>query len=88
MGIVLLAHDTMLHRQVALKILDSPAESESARARLLREARSAAALNHPNIARSSKSAKPMVVHSSRWSTSKDGPWTIGSQSPPFRWRKP
>jgi Tol biopolymer transport system component/predicted Ser/Thr protein kinase len=49
MGFVFLAHDTTLHRRVALKVLDSPADDESARTRLLREARSAAALNHPNI---------------------------------------
>jgi eukaryotic-like serine/threonine-protein kinase len=47
MGVVFLAHDTTLHRQVALKVLGSP--SATARAQLLREARNAAALNHPNI---------------------------------------
>ena len=49
MGAVFLAHDTTLHRQVALKVLESPADGGTARARLLREARNAAALNHPNI---------------------------------------
>ena len=49
MGRVFLAQDTTLHRHVALKVPDSPAEGESARAHLLREARNAAALNHPNI---------------------------------------
>ena len=44
-----LAYDTTLHRQVALKVVGSPAGGETARARLLREARNAAALNHPNI---------------------------------------
>ena len=48
-GAVFLAHDTTLHRQVALKVLDAPADGERARARVLREARNAAALNHPNI---------------------------------------
>ena len=48
MGVVFLAHDTTLHRQVALKVLTS-ANDGIARDRLLREARNAAALNHPNI---------------------------------------
>jgi serine/threonine protein kinase len=49
MGAVFLAHDTTLRRQVALKVLGAPADEGTARARLLREARNAAALNHPNI---------------------------------------
>src|SRR5262245_49471803 len=49
MGSVFLAYDMTLHRQVALKVLDAPADADGARARVLREARNAAALNHPNI---------------------------------------
>ncbi len=49
MGVVLLAHDATLHRKVALKVLGSATDDGTARARLLREARNAAALNHPNI---------------------------------------
>jgi serine/threonine protein kinase/Tfp pilus assembly protein PilF len=48
MGAVFLAYDTTLHRYVALKVMDA-ADTETSRARLLREARNAAALNHPNI---------------------------------------
>lgn len=49
MGAVFLAYDTTLHRQLALKVMDAPTDSETSRMRLLREARNAAALNHPNI---------------------------------------
>ena len=51
MGEVYLAHDTRLHRKVALKVL--PAELTHNKDRLRRfeqEARAAAGLNHPNIA--------------------------------------
>ena len=51
MGTVYRAHDERLDRDIALKLL--PCESrhdETARARLLREARTASSLNHPNIA--------------------------------------
>src|SRR5688572_628088 len=51
MGAVWLAEDTRLHRQVALKMV-RPADTggAAARERLMREARAAAALNHPHIA--------------------------------------
>ncbi len=51
MGEVFLAEDVRLKRQVAIKFLrvDGP-HPEEARGRLLREARAASALNHPNIA--------------------------------------
>jgi serine/threonine-protein kinase len=48
MGEVFLAYDTSLHRPAALKVLAS-SRVDGAREHLLREARSAAALNHPNI---------------------------------------
>ncbi len=49
MGKVFLAYDTSLQRQVAVKVMDAAADSETSRVQLLREARSAAALNHPHI---------------------------------------
>ena len=50
MGEVYLAEDTALGRQVAVKVISGEAaENQDARKRLLREARAAAALDHPNI---------------------------------------
>jgi serine/threonine protein kinase len=50
MGVVYLAHDALLDRKVAVKFLpDSLKQDETARKRFVREARSAAALDHPFI---------------------------------------
>lgn len=50
MGEVYLAEDTMLDRKVAIKFLSSESSNElNANRRLIREARSAATLDHPNI---------------------------------------
>jgi ABC-type oligopeptide transport system substrate-binding subunit/type II secretory pathway predicted ATPase ExeA len=49
MGTVYRAYDTLLDRLVALKVLNTTGLGTEGRARLLREARAAAWLNHPNI---------------------------------------
>jgi len=53
MGVVYLASDPLLNRQVAVKTVDlsvsEPEEREFLRDRLLRDARAAAVLKHPNI---------------------------------------
>ncbi|WOX04573.1 protein kinase domain-containing protein [Microbulbifer pacificus] len=49
MGIVYLAEDRKLHRQVAIKKLKDDVASHNARARIQQEARLLAQLNHPNI---------------------------------------
>jgi DNA-binding SARP family transcriptional activator len=49
MGVVYRAHDTLLARDVAVKVLSESRLGGEGRARLMHEARSAASLNHPNI---------------------------------------
>ncbi len=49
MGVVYQARDLLLDRDVAVKILSADRLGAEGRSRLLREARSAAQLNHPNI---------------------------------------
>ena len=53
MGVTYLALDKVLRRKVALKVIEIPSaerSSQAVRERFLREARSAAALRHPNVA--------------------------------------
>ena len=53
MGVTYRARDQVLHRDVALKVIDVPAGTggaKTARERFLREARATAALRHPNVA--------------------------------------
>jgi DNA-binding SARP family transcriptional activator/predicted Ser/Thr protein kinase len=50
MAVVYRARDTLLERDVAVKVMSATALDIEGRARLLHEARSAAGLNHPNIA--------------------------------------
>src|SRR5437588_5403130 len=52
MGVTYRATDKVLHRTVALKVIETPAaagNSQAVRERFLREARSAAALKHPKV---------------------------------------
>jgi predicted ATPase/DNA-binding SARP family transcriptional activator len=49
MSVVYRAHDTLLERDVAVKVMSAAELGTEGRARLLHEARSAAGLNHPNI---------------------------------------
>ncbi|HEY6213141.1 MAG TPA: serine/threonine-protein kinase, partial [Vicinamibacterales bacterium] len=49
MGEVYRARDTTLRRDVALKVLTAGGAEADSRSKLLREARAAASLNHPNV---------------------------------------
>ena len=48
-GIIYRAYDTLLEREVAIKVLSAGALSDEGRAHLLHEAQAAARLHHPNI---------------------------------------
>jgi ABC-type oligopeptide transport system substrate-binding subunit/predicted Ser/Thr protein kinase len=49
MGVVYRAHDTLLDRPVAVKVVSKASLGTEGRARLMHEAKAAAQLNHPNI---------------------------------------
>ena len=73
MGVVYRATDLELMREVAVKVV-SEAASSDARQRLIREARAAAALNHPHIISVMTSEKQMGCPSSSWSWSMVQAW--------------
>src|SRR5215467_911484 len=50
MGVVYVAEDTVLRRQVAIKFLSLERDRPMFHSRFLREAQAASKLNHPNIA--------------------------------------
>ena len=74
MGEVFLAHDRRLDRQIAVKLLAPDIRDDpEARARFLREAKAAAAIDHPYSARSSTLATIMGSCTSAWSSSSERP---------------
>jgi serine/threonine protein kinase len=70
------ARDTVLRSVVALKVIGRQmAENPAARTRFLREARAAAQLHHPNVARVTYEASKTVDASTPWNSSKHlGKW--------------
>src|SRR5437879_6927176 len=65
MGVTYRATDKVLHRTVALKVIETPAaagDSQAVRERFLREARAAAALRHPNVAGVFPFGAPPALH--------------------------
>lgn len=66
MGVVYRAHDEVLHRDVAIKVLSScSVEGKSSKEFLLEQARAASALSHPNIC-TIKSVKWTMNLTSSW----------------------
>jgi len=71
MGVVYKAEDQRLGRPVALKLLSSNLMSDAdARRRFVREAKAAAALDHPGICTVYEAGEVDVNCSSRWRCSK------------------
>src|SRR5205807_5774784 len=64
MGVVFVAEDERLHREVAIKTIRDSVDS-SARERFFREARAAASLSHPNVCQlfdiGDEDGKPFLV---------------------------
>ena len=69
MGQVYLAHDPMLDREIAVKLIGSGIDDADARRRLVQEARAAGRLRHPNIVTIFDAGEHDGARTSRWSTS-------------------
>ena len=93
MGVVYLAYDTVLEREVALKVMATSIESnEELRERFLQEAKAIARLaNHPNIVSvNDLGYDEQGAPTSRWSASTGAIWTGDSvmthRHSPRSWR--
>ena len=88
MGEVHRAHDAKLSRDVAIKLLPRElADDPERRARLLREARAAAALNHPNICTIHDVGEAGGRRASRWSWSRASRSAIALAGGRRRWTR-
>ena len=68
MGTIFKAHDSVLDRLVALKVISTEVEvSDELRARFFREAQACARLSHPNIVTVYGMGETMGSSSSSWS---------------------
>jgi serine/threonine protein kinase len=67
-GTVFLAYDSTLERHAAVKLLEDRGDGPAERGRILREARTASALNHPSICSISRAPTSSPPKRSRCAT--------------------